>query len=316
MDKLISMETFLTVSDKRSFAAAAETLQMSKAMASKHIAQLESRIGVQLMHRNTRGVRLTEAGHVYRHYCESILTQLAEAEAHVASQHNEPRGMLRVVAPYSFGVFQLTPALIAYKERCAEVQVHLTLDDQSGDIVEQGFDVAVRVGKLRDSSLVARPIGSTTLVVCGAPAYLHKHGRPQSLEDLRQHNCLRYARGRHRTSWLFESHGREIKLPVSGTFSASAAESVRIAAIKGHGLIQLPAYIVAKDLQEGDLQAVLAEFEPKPQPIHALYMKRQFLSMTVKSFVDFLYERFRDLPDQLENEAGTAQTMLAIAQQR
>lgn len=320
MDKLTSMKVFTAVAQAGSFSAAAEALAISKAMASKHVLDLENRLGARLLNRNNRCLRLTEIGTLYRDRCQQILEDLEETELLVSQRNTEPRGTLKVTAPTSFGTFHLVPAITDFKALWPEVKVQLALNDRPLDLVEEGLDVGVRVGKLADSSLIARPLASVRPVVCGAPAYFDDHGVPNVPGDLAKHNCLLYTQWIPRGEWLFRGPKGEFSVPVSGNFEANAGDAVRIAAIQGCGLAQLATYVVGEDLQAGRLRAVLTHYEPDPIPIHAVYPHRRLLSATVRSFVEFLQARFRYTPywdkplaEHVESDQQTSEDESGVA---
>ena len=307
MDKLTGMKVFVAVAQAGSFSAAAEALNISRAMASKHLRYLENRLGVLLLNRTNRNVSLTEIGVLYLERCQQILEEIAQAELLVSQRIAQPRGMLKVTAPTSFGTFHLVPTITDFKGLYPEIKVQLVLNDRAVDLVEEGVDVAVRVGRLGDSNLIARPLASVRLIVCGAPAYFAEHGTPQILSDLAHHNCLLYTQRTPRGKWLFRGPEGDIAVPVSGNFEASASDAVRIAAIRGCGLAQLATHVVGADLQAGRLQAVLIEYEPETIPIHAVYPQRRLLSATVRAFVEFLQARFQPIPYWDETLAGPAE---------
>lgn len=295
MDKLTSMQTFVTVAEHGSFSGAAEALRMSKAMASKHIQQLEQLLGTRLFSRSTRRLRLTEAGSVYLEGCRGILEALHELERQVAGFSDKPQGLLKVLAPTSFGSFQLAPALAEYAHHYPDVQVQLSLSDRPHGLLEEGVDIAIHIGALADSSMIARRIGEVRLMVCGAPAYFAAHGIPQTPVDLATHNCLRYSQGQRRGLWLFKGEGGDETIRVSGDFEASTGDAVRMAAVSGHGLVQLPGYMVRADLAAGRLVAVLDAFAPEPMPLFAVYAHRE-PAAAIRTFLDFLEEQFNHTP--------------------
>lgn len=296
MDKLTSMQTFVTVAEHGSFSGAAEGLRMSKAMVSRHIQQLEHLLGTRLFNRSTRRLRLTDAGTAYLEGCRAVLARIDELERQITGFSGTPQGLLKVLAPTSFGSFQLAPVIADYMAQYPAVQVQLTLSDRPLGLLEEGADVAIQVGALADSSLIARQIAEVRLVVCAAPAYLQGHGIPMAPADLAQCNCLRYTHGTRKGQWLFnDEDGKAIIIRVLGDFEASTGDAVRMAAITGHGFVQLPSYMVRDDLASGRLQAVLEQYAPDPIPIHAIYAHRE-LSATVRTFVDFLEQRFHHSP--------------------
>jgi len=296
MDKLTSMKVFATVVQSGSFTAAADVLGLSKAMVSKHIHSLENLLGVRLLNRTNRRLHLTEAGAAYLERCRQILNAVEEAERAVAELNAKPQGALKLTSPTSFGTFHLVPVIADYEKLYPEVKVLLSLQDLPMDLVEEGLDLAIRVGKLPDSSLVARPLASVRVVVCGAPSYFKTHGVPQTPDDLAQHNCLLYTEWTPKGEWLFKGPEGEFSVPVSGDFEANLGDAVRMAAISGRGLVQLPAYVVGPDLKAGKLRAVLTDFAPDKMPIYAVYPHREHLAATVRTFVEFLQERFQRDP--------------------
>lgn len=291
MDKLAGIETFITVADCQSFSAAAEQLRLSKAMVSKQIQHLEHLLGTRLLHRTTRHLRLTDAGTAYLAGCRRILGDLAELEQEIGQFSDQPHGMLKVLAPTSFGSFQLAPVIAEYAQRHPSVQVQLTLSDRPVGLMEEGVDVAVQIGALADSSLVARRIADVRLLVCATPEYLARHGTPLALADLAQHNCLRYSQGQRKGLWLFRDAGKAVTLRVHGDFEATTGDAVRMAALGSLGLVQLPSYMVGEDIAAGRLRAVLTPYAPAPVPLFAVVAHRD-LSATVREFVDLLAEHF------------------------
>ena len=202
-----------------------------------------------------------------------------------------PRGLLKVLAPISFGSFQLALALADYAELYPEVRVQLTLSDHPHGLFEEGVDLALQIGPLADSSLIGRRIADVQLLVCGAPSYFARHPAPVALADLADHNCLRYSQGARRGNWLFKSDGRDVQIKVSGDFEASTGDAVRMAALRGYGLAQLLSYMLREDLAAGRLVRILEEFTPTPTPLHAIYAHRE-LSATVRLFIAYLEHHF------------------------
>jgi DNA-binding transcriptional LysR family regulator len=296
MDRLTGMQVFAHVARAGSFAAAAREMNMSRAMVSKHVMNLENELGVRLLNRNTRQVSLTEAGADYLERLGHILTDIEEAELALTQLNTEPRGVLRVNAPPSFGAFHLVPMIAEYMQACPKVRVELTLTDHSADMVEEGFDLAIEVGRLVDSSLVARTLAYSRLVVCGAPSYLKKYGVPQTPEDLTAHNCLTSSRFPPRDEWPFRGPNGDTFYKVSGSFRSNIGDAVHRMAVSGVGLTMLPTYMVGQDLKKGRLRAVLTDFEPSPYMIAALYPDRRYLPAKVRSFLDLLADRLGPEP--------------------
>lgn len=288
MDTVDGMRTFAAVVAEGSFSRAAERLEMSPQLASKYVGQLEDRLGVRLLNRSTRQLSLTEAGRAYYDRVREVLADIEDMENAVGDMTARARGTLRINAPMSFGQFHLTRAIAEYQAAEPEVEVDLTLNDRVVDIVSEGFDLAIRIGRLEESSLVARPLAPVRLVVCGSPGYFQRHGVPATPEDLAAHECLRYAYASDYDRWRFEQDGGNYSVRVSGGFSANNGDALRVAALAGRGVILQPTFIVGDDIHAGRLQTVLEDFHVAELTVHAVYAHRQYLSAKVRTFVDFL----------------------------
>ncbi len=297
MDKLTSMLVFTKVAKAGSFASAAKELGLSRAMATKHVMQLENGLGIRLLNRTTRNLSLTEVGMVYLERCLQILDEMEEMEIAVTRLQTEPRGTLKVNATPFFGAYHLAPAIAAYTEVYPDVNVDLILQAGYVDLIEEGFDLAIHLDELRDSSLIARKLGSSQRVVCGSPAYFKKRGAPKTPDDLRRHNCLINSSLPPRDQWQFSIPGGETSvIKVNGTMQSNVADALRMAALSALGLVLLPTYMVGQDIRKNRLQAVLTDYVPAPLEIHAVYPHRKHLSAKVRTFVDFLHERFHPKP--------------------
>ncbi len=296
MDKLISMKVFARVAKLGSFSAAAEDLGISKAMASKHITALENTLGVRLLNRTTRKISLTEVGAAYRERVKLILAEIEETELSVSQLNTEPRGTLKMMAPTSFGAFHLSRAAADFMDEYPDINVELILSDREADLAEEGLDLSFHVGELSDSSLIARKIASARMVVCASPEYLEKHGVPETPEDLVDHTCLLFTPRFPANEWHFNRDGEDFTVKVSGCMKSNVGDTLRVGSIKGLGLIQQPTYMVGQDIKLGRLQVVLEEYEPAERPIYLMYLHRRHLSAKVRTFVDFLLERFQPIP--------------------
>lgn len=298
MDKLTSMLVFTKVAKAGSFASAAKELGLSRAMATKHVMQLENNLGIRLLNRTTRNLNLTEVGMVYLDRCLQILDDIDETEIAVTRLQTEPRGTLKVNATPFFGAYHLAPAIAAYSELYPDVNVELVLQAGTVDLIEEGFDLAIQLDELRDSSLIARKLGGSQRVVCGSPDFFKKHGTPKTPDDLRKYNCLVNYSLAPRDQWSFTLTGGEQALvKVSGNMQANSADALRMAAISGLGLVMLPTYMVGLDIRKGRLQTVLSDCNPAGLEIHAVYPHRKHLSAKVRTFVDFLHDRFHPKPE-------------------
>lgn len=292
MDRLESMTIFVRVVERGSFAAAAEEFRLTGTMVGHHIRALEKLLGGRLLNRTTRRQSLTELGQIYYARCKGILADVADAEAIGAELNGEARGRLRVLSPVSFGVHALAPACIDYRDACPNVAIDLVVNDQVTDFVGEGFDVAVRIGELEDSSLVTRPLHPYRSVVCASPAYLARHGTPTSPSDLAQHQCLGFAHPVAGRNWRLQGREGEMVIPVSLALTANNGEALRTAALSGLGIIMQPEILLRDDLQAGRLLPLLPDHAPHTRPMHLLTSADRHPPAKVRSFVDFVVERF------------------------
>lgn len=292
MDTLDGMRTFVAVVQEGSFSAAARRLDRSPQLVSKHVAQLEEYLGARLLNRSTRRISLTEAGSAYADRARTVLEEIDELEGAVTGMTARAQGTLRINAPMSFGISELSAVIADYQGQQPDVDVDLTLNDRVIDVVAEGFDVAVRIGQLRESALVARKLAPVELVLCAAPAYLERHGTPASPDELAGHNCLAYAYSAERREWAFERDGREVKVPVRGNFRANNGDALCRAAVAGAGVILQPAFIVGDELRRGTLRRLLDAWRTPDLGVYAVFAHRQFVSAKVRTFVEFLAARF------------------------
>ncbi len=296
MDKLEAMRSFAGVVAHGGFSAAARATGLSRSAVSKHVIELEAALGVQLLNRTTRQVRPTEAGLAYYERVRAVLAEIEEADIAVSRQRDEPRGLMRLNAPMSFGTLHLAPALADFMVQYPDLQVQMTLNDRFVDPVAEGFDVTIRIAELADSSLVARRIVDARRVICAAPAYLARRGTPREPDDLRRHDCLHYGYLATGAQWKLTGAGRDYWVPVTARLCANNADVLRTAALKGLGIAFLPTFVVGMDLQEGSLETVLTAFETPPVSVYALYPPSRYLSAKVRLMIDFLVARFGDRP--------------------
>lgn len=297
MDTWQSMRVFAAVVEAGSFVAAAERLSLSPAMVTKHVRHLEDHLGVRLLHRTTRRLSLTEIGASYHGRCLAALESLAEADQAAMHLHVVPRGTLRVNAALSFGVRHLAPALAEYLAAFPEVRIDLTLNDRLVDLVEEGYDLAIRIGALAESRLIARRLAPVRLVVCGAPSYFQRHGIPKRPEDLVSHQCLGYSYWATEGRWRFPKaagEGREVA--VSGRLRANNGDVLRAAALSGLGIILQPTFLVGEDLKAKRLTAVLQDYPLAPLSLYAVYASRRHVPAKLRSFIDFAAARFGPEP--------------------
>jgi len=297
MDRLQGMEAFVRVVELGSFAGAADALGLSRAMVSKHVGALEARLGVRLLQRTTRRLSLTEIGRSYFERARDVLQQIAEAEDAAAALQSAPRGTLRLNAPVSFGVQHLAPALAAFQTQYPDLHVDLTLSDRFVDIVEEGVDLAIRIGRLQDSALIARRLAPCRIVIAAAPAYLAAHGTPAHPHDLAGHNCLGYAYATREGEWFFHGgDGRPVTVKVRGNLVTNNGDALLAAGLAGQGIIRVPTFMVGDTPIDGALRIVLPDWRAYDLTIHAVYPVNRHLAAKVRVFVDFLADRFRGEP--------------------
>lgn len=296
MDKLEAMRSFAGVVAHGGFSAAAREMGLSRSVVSKHVMDLEAALGAQLLVRTTRQVRPTEAGLAYYERARAVLAEVEEADIAVSRQQDEPRGLMRLNAPMSFGTLHLAPALADFMASYPELQVQMSLNDRFVDPVAEGFDVTIRIAELADSSLVARKIVSARRVICAAPGYLARRGTPERPEDLRHHDCLHYGYLATGAQWKLTGDDGDHWIPVPARLCVNNADVLRTAALKGLGIALLPTFVVGMDLQDGQLATILDRFRAPPVGIYALYPPSRYLSAKVRLLIDFLVARFGDRP--------------------
>ena len=296
VDIVVSMRVFTAVVDAGSFVGAADRLGLSRGMATRYVAGLEEHLGVRLLHRTTRKLSLTEAGVDYNERAIQVLAMISEAESSVAQEASTPRGTLRVSSSNAFGARHLGLAIAEYLQRYPGVQVDVTLNDRMVDMVEEGFDVAIRVASKIDPGLVSRKLARSRLVVCASPGYLQKHGAPSVPEDLAQHQCLTYSYVSSPNEWHFKREREERRIQVSGNLRGNSGDILRNAAVEGLGITLQPDFMIYEALREGTLVRILPDWETDDLAVFAVYPNRKFLPPKVRSFIDFLVERFSPEP--------------------
>jgi DNA-binding transcriptional LysR family regulator len=297
MDSLTDIAVFVRVVDEGSFTAAAEKLKLSKSVVSKYVTRLEERLGARLLNRTTRRLSLTEAGSTFYHRSRLGLRELEEAEAEVSHLQNAPRGELRINCPMSFGILHISPAIPRFLALYPELSVDMSLDDRWVDLVEEGFDLAIRIGELPDSSLIARRLGPCRHLVCGAPEYFKRRGVPRVPEDLQDHNAITFKYQKAPTAWQFAApNGHLITVPVSGSIQMNNSLGLRQALLQGAGVTLTPTFVVGKDVRAGHLQSVLTDYTVLKPSIYAVYPQRRHLSPKVRAFLEFMIELVSDSP--------------------
>jgi DNA-binding transcriptional LysR family regulator len=291
------MAVFKQAVDGGSFAAAARHFGISPEMAGNHVRSLESRLGVRLLNRTTRQLHPTEVGARYLSRCAGILAEIGDAEAEASALQLSPRGLLRIAAPVTFGVLHVAPALSDYMARYPEVSVDIAVSDRFVNLIEEGFDLAIRIGDLPESSLIVRRLTSARLVLCASPAYLKRAGPPEAPGDLTRHACLIYSEtGSPATWWFQSSDGHAQTVRVSGPLTSTNAAFVHRMALAGHGIVLGPNFSFAEEITAGLLVSLLPNWRSRELSVNVLYPHRPLLSTKIRSFVDFLAERFGRTP--------------------
>lgn len=289
---------FAKVVEEESFSAAARAMRLTPSAVSKQISRLEDRLGARLLNRTTRRLSTTEEGAAFYQSCVRILDEIEEAETAVSRLHAAPRGTLRVNCGVAFGRHQITPLVPEFLARYPELSMEITQTDALVDLVEEGADVAVRFGYLRDSSMVARQLAISRRAICCSPGYLERHGVPESPRDLANHNCIVFSASAHLNDWTFRMEdGSEFPFRAEGNFMANNGETVFEMVTAGLGIARLAEFLVAPAARKGQLVRILKPYYRDLEvPINAVYPTRRHLSPKVRAFVDFLVEKFNPVP--------------------
>ena len=283
---------FVKVVDAGSFTGAAKSLGLPKSTVSRKITQLEERLGVRLLQRTTRTLSLTDMGSAYYSQCSRIISDVEEANIAVTEMQSKPTGLLRITAPMLFGSLVLSDLTAEFLQANPDIQIDMMLTDQSLDLIQEGIDVAFRVGQLADSSLIARTLGEISVITCASPEYLEEHGAPENPEDLQNHQTLVWGQS---SNWEFDvPYHRSVDLKPK--VRVNDALSLHKLALSHMGIARVPAFLCADDIKSGRLKPVLCDWGSKTAPIHALYASNRHLSVKVRSFVEFIVERLRANP--------------------
>lgn len=295
MDVMNSMAVFRRVVEAKNFSAVARETNMSQSTVSKHIAALEERLGTKLLNRSTRSLKLTEAGKEYYHHCIRILNDFQEAEASIGKGKIKPTGTLRISSSAAFSRACMLPYLNEFLRKYPDIDIDLLFDDDYIDLVKQGIDLAIRVGPLADSTLIARKIGVSSRVVVASTDYLVKHGRPKKPADLIKHNCLLYSLQKAPDLWYFNSaqEGDE-SVRVRGRLKASSPDAICDATINGLGISVLCEWYARKYIKDGRLKVILQDYHPTAYDINAVYPERKFVPQKVKRMIEFLAEKVKE----------------------
>lgn len=293
MDKLAGMTMFIRVVESGSFAAAAERSGVSPTMVGKQIQAIEHRLGTRLLHRTTRRQHLTEVGQLYYERCRQALAEVELAESSALELQAAPKGRLRMIAPVGFGSDSLVPALVDFQARYPDVAVDLTLDNRRYDLISEGFELGIHIGDVEDDSLVARRLRPYRRVLAASPDYLARHGAPERPEDLIGHRCLGLTYWRRSDLWvLMGPDGERRRVDIRSSFTANNGNALRIAALHGAGIVLQPEALLARDLAEGHLVAVLPGWSYVPSPTYLVYAQDRRPTAKLRAVIDFLMVQF------------------------
>jgi DNA-binding transcriptional LysR family regulator len=293
VDKFQEMASFVAVVEAGSFVGAADAIGLSKAAVSRHVGELEQRLGARLLHRTTRRLSLTDDGQLFYARARDMLAAVEEAESEISSRSGEPSGRLRINAPLSFGVLQLAPLWPRFAQLYPKVSLDIDLSDRVVDLVEEGYDLAVRITNLPSSQLVSRQLATTRMICCASPSYLAQHGTPAHPDDLAQQEVISYSYFAARDEWTFTApDDSTVVVRTHARIHANNGDTCRAAALEHQGIILQPDFIVADDLRRGDLVELLPSWRAMTLGIHAVYPSRKHLPIKTRRLVDFLVEAF------------------------
>jgi DNA-binding transcriptional LysR family regulator len=294
MDKVREMASFVAVVDEGSFVAAAEVTGQSKAAVSRHVGDLESRLGTRLLHRTTRRLSVTPEGQAFYGRCKELLVAIDEAESELMSTHSEPSGLIRINGPLTFGVLHLAPLWGRFHDQYPEVSLDITLTDRVVDLVEEGYDVAVRISRLANSTLVSRKLASARLRLCASKPYLKKYGVPKRPADLASHRTISYTYLATPDEWQFIGPGGPETIRINASIHTNNGDTCVRAALDHQGIVLQPDFLVAEDLRRGTLSELLPQYTSLELGIYAVYPSRKYLPLKTRRLIDFLVESFRN----------------------
>jgi len=296
MDKVQEMTSFVAVIDAGSFVAAAEATGQSKAAVSRHVGDLERRLGTRLLQRTTRRLSVTPEGQAFYARCKELLAAIDEAEAQLLSSRGQPSGLIRINAPLTFGVLQLAPLWGRFCERNPGITLDITLTDRVVDLIEEGYDLAIRISRLPSSTLVSRKLASTRMRLCASESYLEKHGVPQRPADLAAHRVISYTYLATQDEWHFTGPDGAESARIKARIHTNNGDTCRRAALDHQGIVLQPDFLVGDDLQRGTLTELLADYRASELDIYAVYPSRKYLPLKIRRLVDFLVASFREPP--------------------
>jgi DNA-binding transcriptional LysR family regulator len=297
MDRFENMGAFIRIVEAGSISAAADRLGVAKSAVSRRLKELEEHLGVELFHRTTRRMNLTDTGRAFYHQSVRILEDVLEAEHATSQAHGTLKGSLKIALPSTFGLMHMGPAINEFLQAHPQVEFDLDFNDREVDLIQEGFDLAIRIANLPDSSLIARRLATIQTVICASPSYLEYMGTPRTPDELIEHHCLVYSLLRDFDYWhLTDNNGREIRTKIHPYLKASTGGFLKDAAVEGQGIILVPSFIAYKEIERGTLVPVLKDYKTPQVDAYAIYPQTRYLSQRVRAFVDFLVQRFEGTP--------------------
>lgn len=304
MQAFSAIPVFVSVVENGSFSVAARKLNITKSAVSKRITQLEDELGIRLLNRTTRKISLTEAGQRYYDYVVQSLSLAQQGIDAVSELQGTPRGKLKITTPMTFGVLHVSPLIAEFLSLYPEIEIDLQLEDRMVDLVEEGFDLGIRIGHLPESNLIAKRLAPCLSVLCATQHYLDTHGTPSKPSDLADHNCLLYTYYRGGTEWTFTQGGQQYKVIPKGRLSVNNSEVIRKTLLNHGGVAKLPTFIVGKELAAGNLKIVLPDYSLPQHAVYAVYPERKHMPLKVRAFIDFLDEKLGTDTPYWDKELG------------
>jgi len=292
VDRFLEMQTFNAVVDAGSFVKAADALNMSKAAVSRYVVDMETRLGVRLLHRTTRRLSLTDEGQVFYGRSKELLAELQEAEDEITSRSDAASGLLRINAPFTFGILHLAPLWGTFMAEHPKVRLDVTLADRLVDLVEEGYDVAIRIATLESSTLVSKKLATTRMALCASPAYLARHGTPLHPGELARHSVISYSYWSTKDEWRFEGPQGPVSVKTQPCMHTNSGDTCRAAALAHQGVILQPTFLVGKDLTDGGLVELMPQYRSIELGIYAVYPTRKHVSAKVRALIEFLAQHF------------------------
>ncbi len=312
MDRLDAMSVFMEIVEAGSFSEASRRLGMPLATVSRRVSELEAHLKTQLLKRPARKLILTDAGRSYIAACKRIIEQVDEAERDASGEYRAPIGELSVTAPSPLGHMHLMPIALEFMAAYPDIHLRIVLSDRVVDLLEENIDVAIRIGELRDSSMIATRVGSIRHVVCGSPGYFARHGKPQRPQDLSEHDCVTLDNGASMRGWKFTEGRAEILVPIKSKLDVSSSEAAIMAAVAGVGIARVMSYKMEDSLRARQLEIVLEDFEPEPWPVNILYTARRLVPLKLRTFIDWTVPRLRARLDQQDRAPNRSQDAIGV----